>query len=125
MCADCPYVINGVTVKEDMCDECKILKKYSVKNNVVHKKKSTKMSRRLKRRSHLKKLYEIEVNTRSVWIQRYGKSNSFYVNKSYGRSAWVRYHKRFSNKKVRLYSKTNIPKGNWYRKIFDFWWVIH
>lgn len=33
------------------------------------------------------------------------------------------FFKRVSNKKVRSH-QGRIPKGSWYRKIFDYWWAI-
>lgn len=34
------------------------------------------------------------------------------------------FYKRYTNKKVRRY-KGEIPKGNQYRKHFDYWWTLY
>ena len=124
MCTDCPYIIDGVAVKEEMCEDCmpeqKSLKQKS------KKKKSTKITRRESYRRHLKKLCE-NYRAYSVWLHypdRTKMDNGFYVNKSYGRSDYVRAYKHYSNKKIRLYNKSYIPKGQWCKKLFDFWWTI-
>lgn len=121
MCTDCPYIVDGNVVKEDLCEEC--VEKIKLIPSKSKKKKSTKHSRRVKYNQHLKRLCE-EQNAYSVWIHNYDKPNSFYVKKSYGRSAYVRAYKHYSNKKIRMYNKSYIPKGQWCHKIFDFWWTI-
>jgi hypothetical protein len=35
-----------------------------------------------------------------------------------------RYYKRISNRSVRRFG-SYIPKGNWYRKIFDYSWAVY
>ena len=43
MCTDCPYIIDGVAVKEEMCEDCipeqKSLKQKSKKNKDNQKRK--------------------------------------------------------------------------------------
>lgn len=121
MCKDCPYIINGIVVKDGVCDDClEEVKRTLPKSN---KKKSTKHSRRIKYNRHLERLCE-EQNAYSIWLHKYNKPNPFYVKKSYGRSAYVRVYKHYSNKKIRMYKKSYIPKGQWCHKLFDFWWTI-
>lgn len=52
MCTDCPYIIDGVAVKEEMCEDCMSEQK-SLKQK-SKKKKSTKITRRESYRRHLK-----------------------------------------------------------------------
>ena len=35
----------------------------------------------------------------------------------------INYYKKISNRKVRRY-KGDIINGNWYQKIFDYWWTM-
>ena len=47
-----------------------------------------------------------------------------YIVKMYlGRGMITSFYKRVSNKKVRRF-KGNIPKGNWYRRLFDYQYTI-
>lgn len=68
----------------------------------------------------------------AIWVEEKYIGNGIYecVTKPYAKKLYVssnceryRYYKRHSNRKVRR-TKTQIPHGNGYRKIFDYKWAI-
>jgi len=53
--------------------------------------------------------------------------NGKFIKDSYYRLSkrnLIRFYKTYGNRKVRYY-KNDIPKGNYYQKIFDLWWTIY
>ena len=85
-------------------------------------KKSNKRSRMIKYKSKLKKVAQY-ANDYAVIdegfdgkerpLRRYRSSNALRFS----------FYKTHSNKKVRRY-KGEIKNGNYYRRIFDYWWTI-
>ena len=89
-------------------------------------KKSTKQSRAEKYKNKLKRIAKYDIygwyarmredsDGNEIPIRRYYRSNN---------ASRFSFYKTYSNKKVRRY-KDEIKNGNYYRRIFDYWWTIY
>lgn len=89
-----------------------------------NKKKSTKHTRKIKYQNKLRRHYNNNAYFCSIYLSDYdNEETSRVIKDSYGRSKYVRFFKKYSNKKIRRY-KGEMPNGNFCKKIFDFWWEI-
>lgn len=109
----------------------------TVKPNVDYPKYSRKKDRRERYQTKLKRIYDIKcgrylcpvglieekwdkdleqyVPLHKPYYQRYYKGN--HLGNRY------RFYKKHSNKVVRRY-KGDLNNGNYYRKVFDYWWTV-
>ena len=88
-------------------------------------KKSTKQSRAAKYNNKLKRLAKLGKYACFAYMSKGLDGNErpkrFYHSSNAQR---FRYYKKHSNKIVRRY-KGEIKNGNYYRKIFDYWWTVY
>ena len=85
-----------------------------------------------KHKNRLKRAADEQHNCAAYWTDeeklpdgRWEKTETSRVKKIYetANCERYRYYKKIANKHVRRFGQA-IPKGNWYRKIFDYAWEV-
>lgn len=95
-------------------------------------KKYMQDQRHKKRLERVAKTFSNHYYAPAYWMDEKYLGNGEYekIEKPYARKVYksagcerYRYYKKHSNRQVRR-SKCSLPKGNWYRKIFDYAWEV-
>lgn len=117
--------------KEDIDEIEKILEALSNSESfAINKPKKNKRYRRNVERRKKKKLYE---ETKYSYPSAVYEHEDGSLRRCYFAQNAKRHYKKISNKKfrknsnktLRTFGTLEVPRGNKYRKVFDYWWEIY